>query len=421
MIKGHPASQNRVAPNVSPESVFSQKISLIVRSLFMTQNPSLVAPEVSKWSDQQVARIERRLIDRSLVQPLPIVITWLVAVLALLASVSVWALDPLGSGRFHAAALFIANSIAIGTAYLALINSVRLLSRTTRKYARFARFTPLQKLYAVNAAIQVFVIAVLSLGGLFLTVGLILRAWSASVETQRAISARLQCSSNLSQIAMALHNYVSAQGVLPPRYITDRTGNPLYSWRVLLLPYNEENAAYNAFNYSAAWDAPENLALSKKVPAMFRCPSEQHGADEGATSYLAVVGQGTALGPPPVFSAAGVPPISRCPKCGAITVASSEPKLSSITDGTSNTLIVAEVKDSNVAWTAPFDLEIGDMTFRINGSSPTQLSISSHHAGGAFAAFANGQVRFLRDSMTPSILKSLLTASGGEVISSDAY
>jgi hypothetical protein len=49
---------------------------------------------------------------------------------------------------------------------------------------------------------------------------------------------------SLHQIALALQNYHDEYGVFPPAVVTDATGKPLYSGRVLLLPFLEEEALF---------------------------------------------------------------------------------------------------------------------------------------------------------------------------------
>jgi prepilin-type processing-associated H-X9-DG protein len=49
------------------------------------------------------------------------------------------------------------------------------------------------------------------------------------------------------------------------------------------------------------------------------------------------------------------------------------------------------------------------------------LSASSYHPGGVNALFADGSVRFAKNSVSPSTWRGLGTIGGGEVISADAY
>jgi hypothetical protein len=92
-------------------------------------------------------------------------------------------------------------------------------------------------------------------------------------------------------------------------------------------------------------------------------------------------------------------------------------KLDDVTDGKSNTLIIVEVADVNVPWTASIDLDVRTMSFQINDLK--RSGISSKHPGGANVGVADGQTRWARDSVTPANLKALLTIAGGEETSMD--
>jgi hypothetical protein len=83
-----------------------------------------------------------------------------------------------------------------------------------------------------------------------------------------------------------------------------------------------------------------------------------------------------------------------------------------VTDGLSSTLMLVEVGNSQIPWTKPEDLDLRTMSLQINDE--THPAISSKHPGGANVEFADRRYRFLRDSVTASQLKSLLTRSGGE-------
>jgi hypothetical protein len=68
----------------------------------------------------------------------------------------------------------------------------------------------------------------------------------------------------LKGIGLALHTYHDLNGRLPPAVVTDKDGRPLYSWRVLLLPYLEEETLYKQFHLDEAWDGPNNKALLER-------------------------------------------------------------------------------------------------------------------------------------------------------------
>ena len=85
--------------------------------------------------------------------------------------------------------------------------------------------------------------------------------------------------------------------------------------------------------------------------------------------------------------------------------------LKTVTDGTSNTLLVVEAA-TPVSWSEPADLSL---------SSGAMLGMGSKHPGGFNALFADGSVRFIKGTVntpaSPTLIKSLVTRNGGEVFS----
>jgi len=76
-------------------------------------------------------------------------------------------------------------------------------------------------------------------------VGLVL-ALLPAVQTVRGPIRRPPCLNNLRQLSLAMQNYWSSNEHFPPTDITDENGKPMHSWRVLLLPYLEEDELYNS-------------------------------------------------------------------------------------------------------------------------------------------------------------------------------
>ena len=202
---------------------------------------------------------------------------------------------------------------------------------------------------------------------------------------------RTNCTNNLKQIALAMHNYHSAYGCLPPAAITDKNGRPLLSWRVALLPYIEANHTYVKFHLDEPWDSPHNLALLEAMPSVYDCPSNRT-LTPGMTGYLVVVGPNTAFTP-------DFKPVA----------------FGKITDGLHNTLLIGE-SQRTVPWTKPEDLGVG-----------TQLpldGLGSHHGDhndGFNALMVDGSVRFLKATIAPSFLSALLTRNGHEQVSWESY
>lgn len=217
-------------------------------------------------------------------------------------------------------------------------------------------------------------------------------ALARAVGSAREAARRAQCSCNYCQILLALHNYHSQYDALPPAYVADATGKPMHSWRVLLLPYVEQTGLYNRYNFNEPWNGPTNIMLLNSMPSTFACPS-RFSNPTNLTSYVAVTGPGTMF-----------------PGTRSI-------KLGDVTDGTSNTLMIVEVSNVDIPWTAPVDLDVRTMSWRINDLK--HEGISSKHPGGANVGVADGRTRWARDSMTPGNLRAVLTIAGSEGISMD--
>jgi hypothetical protein len=150
---------------------------------------------------------------------------------------------------------------------------------------------------------------------------------------------RIQSGKNLKQIGKAFKDYNDAHGHLPPAVVYDKEGRPLYSWRVLLLPFLGEEDLYSQFKLDEAWDSPNNKPLLSKMPLAYVHPAEGKPKVPYGTYYQVFVGGGA------IFEAG--------PNRKPLT-------LKQIDDaqkgrGTSNTLLVIEAANP-VPWTKPEDL-----------------------------------------------------------------
>jgi prepilin-type processing-associated H-X9-DG protein len=199
---------------------------------------------------------------------------------------------------------------------------------------------------------------------------------------------RAQCINNLKQIGLALNYYHGEYGCFPPRAITDKSGKPLLSWRVAILPYLEAKSLYDRFHRDEPWDSPHNLPLAKEMPAIFTCPS-QKSFPEGKTCYQTVMGSDMGLSDD-----------------------QKSIKFENVTDGTSKTLMVSESQNF-VNWTQPADIPF-------DPSSPLR-GFGRNHPGGFNAVFFDCSVHFLKFSTNETVFKSILTRSGGKVLVNDDF
>ena len=191
---------------------------------------------------------------------------------------------------------------------------------------------------------------------------------------------------NLKRIALALHNYHDSFNTLPAAYLS-KEKKPLLSWRVLILPYLEDradgnNALYKQFHLDEPWDSAHNKLLVEKIPKAYLAPTSEH--KDGRTVYLTPRGQATAFP-------------------GASSI-----RMAQITDGTSNTIAVVEVADEHaVPWTKPNDWEF-------DPDNPL-AELGGHYTEGGFhAAYCDGRVRFISNTIDQKTLAGLFTRNGGE-------
>jgi hypothetical protein len=130
----------------------------------------------------------------------------------------------------------------------------------------------------------------------------------------------------------------------------------MHSWRVLILPFLEENALYETYNFAEPWDGPNNGKLLVSRPSQYVCPGDPSAFSQGAplTTYLAVVGRNTAW---------------EREKSGMVR--------SMDLSSASNTIMLIEVTNLGVAWTEPRDLSLDALI--MSGTKSPALSSSSNH------------------------------------------
>ncbi len=102
------------------------------------------------------------------------------------------------------------------------------------------------------------------------------------------------CLENLHQIALAMLLYEREHGTLPPAWTEDADGDRLHSWRVLLLPYLNQEELYEKIRLDEPWDSEHNRRFHQADIAFYQCPSSEF--DPGETTYSVVVGDKTAFG-----------------------------------------------------------------------------------------------------------------------------
>jgi len=121
-------------------------------------------------------------------------------------------------------------------------------------------------------------------------IGILIALLLPSIQASREAARRVQCINNLSQIALALHNYQAAHEVLPPG-VVDKRG-PIANWPrghhigwiAQILPYLDEMNAFRKLDFSAGAYDRHNRAVRRHSIGPLRCPSSSESL-EARTSY----------------------------------------------------------------------------------------------------------------------------------------
>jgi prepilin-type N-terminal cleavage/methylation domain-containing protein/prepilin-type processing-associated H-X9-DG protein len=285
-----------------------------------------------------------------------------------------------------------------------------------------------------------------------LLIGLLLPA----VQKVRAAAARLKCVNNLKQIALGLHNYHGTMQSFPPGYVSlsansDPNFNcaPGWGWAAFLLPYIEQNNIYNQLSYAinnnvSIRDPSVAAAISDTVP-IFICPADivlpgpfavrNLSSNSSYPLIYSQTGAGTLLAGPSSYAAC----VGRDEDSDAdgvfgsgVFYCNSRTRLTDITDGTSQTVMVGErawgyangvwcgaipgsamvfgtsnpclnvisggLPNSN-AYAPPMLVQVHlHLITPTNDSDGGLDDFSSLHAGGVNLAFADGSVQFVRST-----------------------
>jgi hypothetical protein len=159
------------------------------------------------------------------------------------------------------------------------------------------------------------------------------------------------------------------------------------SWRVAILPFIEQDALYRQFKLNEPWNSEHNKKLITQMPKVFAPPGVE---TNGYTYYRSFSGQGAFLPPPSQPGQPGqfVPGL----------------RITSITDGTANTLAVAEATEPAI-WTKPEDLPF-------TPGKPPKLG-GAVFADGGNVLISDGSVRYLKSNVDPRVLSNLIQTNDG--------
>ncbi len=176
-------------------------------------------------------------------------------------------------------------------------------------------------------------------------IGVLIALLLPAVQAAREAARRMQCTNNLKQLGLGLHNYENSVGAFPPStvFVLEGSGSSASlteGWSVhgRLLPYLEQGPMFNAINFDLSYAAPANTTVVGQSVAIFLCPSEvkpdrflEDGVPFGVVNYGWCMGDWFVWGvngPRP--RSAFAPHLSR--------------RAAEFADGLSQTMLAAEVK-----------------------------------------------------------------------------
>jgi prepilin-type processing-associated H-X9-DG protein len=258
-------------------------------------------------------------------------------------------------------------------------------------------------------------------------IGILIALLLPAVQAAREAARRMQCSSRMKQVALALHNYQNALQVFPPGCIDDGVRQrQQWGWAVFILPYLEKGSLYRelAPNQRRLVDVlndPVARTLIQQPMAVFRCPSDRTPETLQGTEQIrdldgeAPVGTDFFGGTSNFMGVAGFWDIGDEPANG-IFFPNSAIDFRDIRDGTSNTFALGErdrycaagiwagVRDSRGSGPRGADYVLGRVSIKLNdprnvGNDRCCEGFSSAHAGGANFALCDGSVRFINENI----------------------
>lgn len=170
----------------------------------------------------------------------------------------------------------------------------------------------------------------------------------------------------MKNVGLGLLNYHDTYGSFPPAYVVDSDGQPLYSWRVLVLPYMEENELYEEFHLDEPWSSEHNRTLLENTPLAFESPYLPYNEQSnGMTPIRGIVDEH---------------------KLRTILRPGSGISLDEISDGAGNTGLVIADPAHLVEWSKPEDIDPLSLLM-LNDLETTTLN-------GVMVVDADSQVRF---------------------------
>ncbi len=207
-------------------------------------------------------------------------------------------------------------------------------------------------------------------------IGILIALLLPAVQAAREAARRAQCLNNLKQLALALNNYHSACNIFPPSSTWNRAAGVNIqqtnqsqlgpNWVILILPYLEQQALYDAFDRSRYIPDPVNQGPRGTTLSVMVCPSDAYSRqpydgtryNQGPGWARGNYGANAALGKMTLNAHSGIESAAyddsqgwKSPYARGVMGANTSVSIEEIRDGSSNTVLVGELR----AGVAPMD------------------------------------------------------------------
>lgn len=300
-------------------------------------------------------------------------------------------------------------------------------------------------------------------------IGLLLPA----VQKIREAANRMKCGNQLKQIGLALHNYHDTNNQLPPgaegsvlpkpNTAGVTTMFPGTGWTVYILPMIEQDNLYRAYDFGQAYNSVTNLTVGNTKVSTYQCPSGPNllsgnsaevanGLTNASTHYYGVMGPAGATNPTnmvyngvtysyTVGSANGngawTPHgmLSHFQNATGSVSTNRIVRLTDVTDGLTNTLMVGELSKnipsspagipnhyrswvrgnnggSGITKCVTFPI---NSTFYNGSNNFNEISFGSNHPGGTNFLLGDGSTRFIRDTIDLNVYRAMASMQSGEI------
>jgi hypothetical protein len=203
-----------------------------------------------------------------------------------------------------------------------------------------------------------------------------------AVSAARSAAQSMQTSNNLKQVGLAVHNYHSAYRQLPAAAATDASGNEIWSWRVALLPFLEEQSTWEQWQKDQGWSSGVNASLCVPLPAAYASAKEPNPITDQTHFFAVRHPQGMMSGE------AGL-------------------SFQDVSDGLSNTILAVYLPGRTTSWAAPEDITLAELQIELTKvipGDPIQI------------LFGDGSVRRIDRPLDAATVEALVTRNAGDVV-----